>query len=441
MGCDNNCGSCGSCCPGIQGKTGETGPQGPQGPPGPGGSSGAQGEDGPGGAAGNDGNNGRGYDSISTDTVSVLDTFSTTINMTIEVEKAYTSGARVRLSDTANPTVNYFEGICTAYNPLIGAITVAAIDLKNGSGTHSSWDINVAGEIGEDGGQGATGSQGPTGPPGAQGPTGSKGDPGDDGIDGIDLYDSGWKELNDHNGTFGVAPVSGWTNPSIRVIGRTVHINGNFLIPLAEGAGAIGNGGRTNLRNDYSLYDNTNKVDTQTYADTGGGFVLNPNGSATSSTPIIPVNLSPSLSLTAFNRMDIAQRYVKDTTDSYTLNLNTLFNPVYLKSDGRLLIVSHKDIDDTVGTAIPNSNIHSIITKADTGEFVPDYSSYKESFTGTGPGVDNRVSPAHATATYPADYDGENEEKWGGYFFTIEISYPVDLALTQVQIQTAFDSI
>lgn len=247
-------------------------------------------------------------------------------------------------------------------------------------------------------------------------------------------YDSGWKELNDHNGSFGVAPLTNWTNPSIRVIDRTVFMNGTFIIPLGA------SGASTTLRPDVSTHGTTYKTETQTYTGTDGGFAINANGSITSQTSLIPTALRPTLTM-ALDRFTLGQRAVNDTSGTYSVTYETYFNPVYFTTAGKLQIITHKDIDDTLGSIIHNSIFHSLITKASSGEFIPTYSSYKNSFTGTGPGTDNRVSTAHPIATYPSDVDGEDPDMLGGYFFSFDMSYPISSSYTDQQVKDAFDSI
>lgn len=181
MGCSNNC-NCGSCSPGIQGDKGDQGDQGDQGQTGAPGSTGATGGTGGQGNPGNDGSDGLGYEAGSTSTIDVLSTVSTTAAFTINSSKAYTPGARVRISDSANPAINYFEGIVTSYDVNTGAMIVSNIDVKAGSGVHSDWFVNLAGEIGQSGTGGSQGTQGPTGLTGSTGNTGNTGATGDDGL-------------------------------------------------------------------------------------------------------------------------------------------------------------------------------------------------------------------------------------------------------------------
>jgi hypothetical protein len=68
----------------------------------------------------------------------------------------FTPGMRLRASVIEGPT-QWVEGIVTDYTDRDLAIT---IDLTGGSGTYSSWQINVTGERGQ------TGAVGPTGSPG-----------------------------------------------------------------------------------------------------------------------------------------------------------------------------------------------------------------------------------------------------------------------------------
>ena len=235
---------------------------------------------------------------------------------------------------------------------------------------------------------------------------------------------------------FGIAPVTGWPKPQIRVIGRNVYINGTFLIPLAE------NGVSTNLRTVASEYQIPYNVDTETYTGSDGGFSTASAGSILSNSPIIPSVLAPSIT-NAFGRNITGTRVVRDTAGVKSVVYDAIFNNAIMLTDGKLLMVTHADIDDFTGagTAIPNSAYHSFITKASSGEYVLDYAAYKTSFTGTGPGTDNRVVTAHPTSTYPSDVNGEDQTMLGGYFFHLDLIYPVDLAYDENDIRNAFDSI
>jgi len=242
-----------------------------------------------------------------------------------------------------------------------------------------------------------------------------------------DSYDSGWKVMNAHNGTFGLAAVEGWTNPSIRVINRVVFITGQFLIPLSTSA-SMGN----LLRTPWSSYQNPFNVDTQTYLATTGGFSVDPNGSAISQTPILPTALMPTQSLIV-GRNVFAQRNILDTGNTHVIVLNTIFNQVRLQTDGRLLIISQFDVNDSIGTAIVNFPAQQFITVADSGANVPSYSTYKQQIGG--------FAVTDSTKTYPAAINGMDVSKWGGYIFNLNISYPISSSVSRDDIIAAFDSI
>lgn len=127
-----------------KGDTGATGPQGIQGV------QGVQGDPGATGAAGADGADGAGYYATSASSV-VLGTGSK--SFTTQAGLAYSPGARARATDAAN-AAQYLEGIVTSYS---GTTLVIESTAFTGSGTISSWNINIAGNVG------ATGPQGPAG--------------------------------------------------------------------------------------------------------------------------------------------------------------------------------------------------------------------------------------------------------------------------------------
>jgi len=139
--------------------TGEPGTVGPAGPPG------AAGPPGPSG--------GTGYLATSA-TVMPIAIGSHTINT--QSGLAYSVGARARVSAGG---VNWMEGTVTSYT---GSTLVLNVDLLGGgTGTFSSWTINIAGVQGTQGVQGVQGVAGPTGP---TGPTGNTGPQGAQGVQG-----------------------------------------------------------------------------------------------------------------------------------------------------------------------------------------------------------------------------------------------------------------
>lgn len=242
----------------------------------------------------------------------------------------------------------------------------------------------------------------------------------------LNNYDSGWKVMNSHNGTFGFAPVVGWTNPSIRIVGRTVFITGTVLIPLAQ------TGSTTTLRTPFSDYQSPYNVDTATYTGINGGYSVNVNGAITTHSPILPDVLRPTQSL-QFGKNEFSQRNILDTGNTNVIVLNTIFPAIRLQTDGRILVQTQLDVDDSIGVRIANFPAYQFITKADSGANVPSYLSYKQQIGG--------FSVTDSTKTYPAAIDGSNPAMIGGYSFLMNISYPIDSAYTESDIITAFNSI
>lgn len=98
------------------------------------------------------GANGAGYGGTSSTSLAITNTGS--VSATITANLAYTAGARVRFTSTS--TGAWMEGVVSAYTPGTGAMTFTA-DTSSGSGTHTDWDINIAGQPGS-GGVRSTGS-------------------------------------------------------------------------------------------------------------------------------------------------------------------------------------------------------------------------------------------------------------------------------------------
>lgn len=73
----------------------------------------------------------------------------TKIFTVVEADRGWGVGARVRVSSDANPTANYMEGVITDYSDPTLEVSV---DIPGGSGSHSDWTINIAGERGLTGG-------------------------------------------------------------------------------------------------------------------------------------------------------------------------------------------------------------------------------------------------------------------------------------------------
>jgi hypothetical protein len=151
---------------GDKGDTGSTGPQGVQGIQGIKGDTGAKGDTGSTGPAGADGDR---Y--LTTSSTTLLITDSGQANITVGTGLAYSQAQTVLISKDES---NYMHGIVYSYNNTTGLLVVN-LKSKTGSGTYSSWIINIDGAPGADGAQGATGLSGATGAKGDTGATGPAG--------------------------------------------------------------------------------------------------------------------------------------------------------------------------------------------------------------------------------------------------------------------------
>ena len=128
---------------------GATGPQGPSGPAGPSGPTGPAGDR---------------YATTSTTSLTIATGPQT---LTVETGLSYTPSQSVLIAHDAS---NEMTGTVTSYAAGNG-VMVANVTSTVGSGTYSSWDVNITGAVGVPGATGPTGPGGATGPTGATGPS------------------------------------------------------------------------------------------------------------------------------------------------------------------------------------------------------------------------------------------------------------------------------
>jgi len=153
---------------GATGPQGATGPIGATGLTGPTGATGPQGTTGPIGATGPIGDR---YATTSSTSL-LIGTGSKTL--TVDTDLAYTLGQDIIIANTA---ARYMTGAVTSYTSGNGQLIVNVTGTL-GSGTYTSWTVNLNGAAGTPGATGpigATGVAGPTGATGVTGPTGATG--------------------------------------------------------------------------------------------------------------------------------------------------------------------------------------------------------------------------------------------------------------------------
>jgi len=160
---------------GDKGDKGDQGIQGIQGVPGAPGADGLQGIQGIQGVQGIQGPQGDKYACTSTDTLTVTNGVKT---INTQTGLAWTSQQDVTIVHDA---AHHMHAVVVSYNATTG-VMVADVKHNTGSGTHSSWTINIEGAIGAQGPVGPMGPQGEQGVQGIQGPVGPMGPINPDGL-------------------------------------------------------------------------------------------------------------------------------------------------------------------------------------------------------------------------------------------------------------------
>ena len=193
---------------GASGTDGSSGTAGVDGSSGTSGDSGTSGTDGSSGTSGVDGTSGLSGDKYATTSSNTLNlsTINPTDNVSITIGTglAYTIGQSVIV---ANSITDYFDGVVTSYNTGTGGIDINVTN-RTGTGTFSSWQVNLAGAAGGDGTSGTSGETGTSGVSGTSGTSASSGSSGTAGASGTD-GSSGTSGVDGTSGTAGESGTSG----------------------------------------------------------------------------------------------------------------------------------------------------------------------------------------------------------------------------------------
>lgn len=256
------------------------------------------------------------------------------------------------------------------------------------------------------------------------------------GNNGIDGYDSGWITINDFNTTYNFGLPSytaGWAHPKIRVVGKTVFLEGLLMLPLSGAEGGA------TLLTDVSKYPTDFKGEVNLYTGGAGGYTSVGAGVAQSINPIIPPVLAPS-ETHILSHFEMSTRPIKDSGDIYSLTLTSIFPLTRLRTDGTIQISTLGDTnnDAPLGTTLPNSPYHMLVSKVNSGNRAPDYSSFSTEYSSIG--TDLRESPV-SKAVFPANFDGLNHMHLGGFRVKLTTSYPLGDSITLTQIQQAIAQI
>jgi hypothetical protein len=193
---------------GTSGTSGTTGTSGSSGTSGTSATSGSSGTSGTTGTSGTSGLSGDRFKTTSTTTYT-LQAPGNPGTLTVDPGLAYTVGQSIIIAYDAN---NHNEAEVTSYNSITGVINFVTFTLT-GSGTYSSWFVNIDGASGGDGSSGTSGTAGTSGSSGTSGTTGTSGSSGTSGTSATDGT-SGSSGTSAIDGTSGTSGTSGTTGTS-----------------------------------------------------------------------------------------------------------------------------------------------------------------------------------------------------------------------------------
>jgi hypothetical protein len=170
------------------------------------GSSGTSGVSGTSGTSGLTGASGDRYQTTS----STSFTLGTGGTITVGTGLAYTTAQDILIAYDVN---NHQVSMITSYNPTTGVLVFGNPSTVEGSGTYSSWGVNLNGAAGGNGSNGTSGTSGLTGSSGTSGTRGTSGTSGTSGTTGTSGT-SGSSGLTGTSGTSGIAGTSGTSGVS-----------------------------------------------------------------------------------------------------------------------------------------------------------------------------------------------------------------------------------
>jgi hypothetical protein len=156
------------------------------------------------GSSGTSGTNGEAGDRYQT-TSSTSFTLGVGGTITVGTGLAYTTAQDILISFNIS---NHQVSMVTSYNPTTGVLVFGAPSEVTGSGTYSSWGVNLNGAAGGNGTNGTSGTSGLSGSSGTTGTSGSSGVSGSSGTSGT-TGTSGSSGINGATGTSGTSGSSG----------------------------------------------------------------------------------------------------------------------------------------------------------------------------------------------------------------------------------------
>jgi hypothetical protein len=193
---------------GTSGSSGTTGSSGSSGTSGTTGTSGTSGTSGSTGTSGSSGLSGDRFATTSSSTYT-LQAPGNSGTITVGLGLSYTVAQSIIIAYDAN---NHNEAEVVSYDPLTGVLNFIVFRLT-GSGTYSTWQVNLDGATGGDGSSGTSGTSGSSASSGTSGTTGTSGSSGTSGTTGVS-GSSGTSGTTGVDGTSGSSGTSGTTGTS-----------------------------------------------------------------------------------------------------------------------------------------------------------------------------------------------------------------------------------
>ena len=188
---------------GVNGSSGSSGTSGGVGGSGSSGSSGVSGSSGSSGTSGATGTSGDLYKTTSTTAF----TLGGAGSLTVATGLAYSTAQSIII---VNDLTHFQECEVSSYNSATGVLVVTTPTRTVGTGSFSSWTINLDGATGGDGSSGSSGTSGDTGSSGSSGTSGEDGSSGSSGIAGS----SGSSGVSGSSGSSGTSGDSGSSGSS-----------------------------------------------------------------------------------------------------------------------------------------------------------------------------------------------------------------------------------
>ena len=231
------------------------------------GTAGTSGTSGTSGTTGTSGTNGQPGDRYQT-TSSTSFTLGTAGTITVGTGLAYTTAQDVLIAHDIN---NHQVSVVTSYNPATGVLVFGAPSEVIGSGTYSSWGVNLNGAAGGNGTNGTSGTSGSSGINGTSGVNGSVGATGSSGTSGT----SGTTPTFPLPLVYGLFSQTGNSTPITNTTVETTIINGGVgTLTVGANQFAVGDA----FRGDFGGVINTGNNQTIRIKVKAGSVLLVDSG-------------------------------------------------------------------------------------------------------------------------------------------------------------------